>query len=81
MRAGFPDDVPCVPGRCNDLEPVAFEDTDEALAKDRVVLTHDHPGGGRPIHGDNYTISPSRDLLAAGGSGIIAGDRRAFDLS
>jgi hypothetical protein len=35
---------------------VGFEHTDQPLSKDGVILTHDHPGGGRLVHASNYTI-------------------------
>jgi hypothetical protein len=45
-----------------------------------VVLTYDPPGGGRLVHGDNYTISRSC-LARRGRLWNHPVDRCAFDLS
>jgi signal transduction histidine kinase len=76
MSAGLPDEVPCVTGSCDDLKPVAFEHTDETLSKDRVVFTHDHPGGGRLVHGKQLyvcrgtTCSPRATLETCGDGAV-----------
>jgi hypothetical protein len=36
-----------------------------------VILTHDHPGGGRLVHSQQLYDLPRRGLLVTSGSGII----------
>ena len=72
MRTGLPDEIRRIAGSRDDLKPVALEYTNQPLPKDRVVLAHDHPDGGRLIHGAQLYGPPVPGLLTTTGSEIIA---------